>query len=512
MHCEVLAYSGGFPCQDVSMLNRFRAGAEGARSGLFREFVRVADLAETLAAEHGLRFMGLGECTLMDLHDKELITSEIGWQVVELCAGGSSCVRRPRNYWLDPPVSSQPGFVVEEAVGGSKGVLFGPCEPPEAWVLPGWSWYGGSDESLRLPTFTRAIPRRRPPPGAPGLHRVDQPTLDRYFGDELRFPPYTYQSQFCMFPSSPGDESMAHLVAGRVAVAGEREVLMGYAPGHTAPATKLGGPGGLKLLRDDDTIRCAQVGNSFHTLSVAVLFGAQLEKLGYVTCYRSPQALQEEFIEELLSGANQASAWLADELEAAGIMVEPAGHVCHDSIRDDGDSDVEDFRGALGPPGLALGDGADLARPRGLAQWLAEGHVRATEPRGGDVRVDLALPMRPRAGHRVSIDTRRWTWRHVLSSRVRRSARKAHINQLEMRAVLLSLDWRLRAGQRKRRFVHLVDSQVSLAILCKGRTSSRKLLPEARRIAARVLAAGLTPCYAYVRSKLNPADAPSRIK
>ena len=220
-------------------------------------------------------------------------------------------------------------------------------------------------------------------------------------------------------------------------------------------------------------------------------------------------------MEELMQGATRAAAWLSDELAAAGVMVEPAGHVPSDSLRDDGSSDEDEFRGAMGPP-LHLGEeSAELCRPRGLAQWLAEGHVRASEPRGGEVRVDLALPMKPRAAHRVSIDTRRWTWRHVVSTRVRRGIGKkprAHINQLEMRAVGLALEWRLRAGQRKRRFVHLVDSQVTLAILCKGRTSSRKLLPEARKIAARVLAAGLNPCFAYVRSKLNPADAPSRAK
>jgi hypothetical protein len=196
-------------------------------------------------------------------------------------------------------------------------------------------------------------------------------------------------------------------------------------------------------------------------------------------------------------------------------MVEPAGHVPSDSLRDDGSSDEDEFRGGMGPPHHPGKESAELCRPGGLAQWLAEGHVRASKPRGGEVRVDLALPMRPRAAHLFSIHSRRGTWRHFVSTRVRRGVGKrpnAHINQLEMRAVSLALGWRLRAGQRKRRFVHLVDSQVSRAILRMGRTSSMKLLPEASRIAARVLAAGSNPCFAYVTSKLNPADAPSRAK
>ena len=47
------------------------------------------------------------------------------------------------------------------------------------------------------------------------------------------------------------------------------------------------------------------MGNSFHTLPVSILFGAQLEALGYITCYRSPQVLQEEFMEELMQGARR---------------------------------------------------------------------------------------------------------------------------------------------------------------------------------------------------------------
>ena len=145
-------------------------------------------------------------------------------------------------------------------------------------------------------------------------------------------------------------------------------------------------------------------------------------------------------------------------------------------------------------------------------RWLSEAHVRASEPRGGHIRADLAVPMRPRAGHRVSVGSRRWTWRHVVSTKVKRKRRCLHINQLELKAIRLALDWRLRAGRRKSRFVHLVDSQVALAMVCKGRTSSFRLLPEARHIAARCIAGGLHPTYGYVRSKWNPSDVPSRPK
>ena len=102
-------------------------------------------------------------------------------------------------------------------------------------------------------------------------------------------------------------------------------------------------------------------------------------------------------------------------------------------------------------------------------------------------------------------------WRHVLARKVKRNPRH-HINQLEMRAVLLALNWRLRSQQRCRRFVHLVDSQVTLNVLCKGRTSSLRLLPISRKIAARTLGGDLLPTWGYVKSSWNPADEPSREK
>ena len=111
MGCTILIVIGGLPCQDVSRLNRHRAGKERTRSGLFREFIRVTVLARELAFEHGLSFIGVGECTKIDFADKPKITSEVGWPCLELCASGSSRVRRPRLYWHLPMISEQPGLL-----------------------------------------------------------------------------------------------------------------------------------------------------------------------------------------------------------------------------------------------------------------------------------------------------------------------------------------------------------------------------------------------------------------
>ena len=96
----------------------------------------------------------------------------------------------------------------------------------------------------------------------------------------------------------------------------------------------------------------------------------------------------------------------------------------------------------------------------------------------------------------------------MLASRVKKP--RHHINRLELVGVDLAVRWRLRAKSRTRRCLHLVDSQVALAILTRGRTSSARLTPAVRRIYSRLLASGLSITFAYVRSSLNPADEPSR--
>ena len=83
---------------------------------------------------------------------------------------------------------------------------------------------------------------------------------------------------------------------------------------------------------------------------------------------------------------------------------------------------------------------------------------------------------------------------------------------LELRAVYLVLRWRTRSVTRiKSRFLHLTDSQVSLGVLVKGRSSSLQLNRVISRCNALILASDLLPLFAFVQSEWNPADAISRI-
>ena len=142
------------------------------------------------------------------------------------------------------------------------------------------------------------------------------------------------------------------------------------------------------------------------------------------------------------------------------------------------------------------------------ALWLAEGHVRAASAKGAEVRTDLGVPILLGKGLRVTIDTRRWLGRHVLSTKVKQ--KQHHINRLELEAVDLAIRWRIRAKARTRRCLHLVDSQMALSVLARGRGSSKRLTPAVRRISARQLATGMIIVWGFVRSGLNPSDKPSR--
>ena len=87
---------------------------------------------------------------------------------------------------------------------------------------------------------------------------------------------------------------------------------------------------------------------------------------------------------------------------------------------------------------------------------------------------------------------------------------KEHINALELRSILLGLIWITSCKHTDHRILLFTDSQVSLGVLTKGRTSAHTLLSVHKTIAALCLAAGLVLVPAFVPTQLNPADGPSR--
>lgn len=110
---------------------------------------------------------------------------------------------------------------------------------------------------------------------------------------------------------------------------------------------------------------------------------------------------------------------------------------------------------------------------------------------------------------RASLPSKLWKWRTISGWRWTGNAER--INVLELRAALTALRWRIEKNEKlNSKFVHMVDSLVVLHAMSRGRSSSRKMKRTLLRANALILATNSQVVWAYVHTKDNPADAPSR--
>lgn len=127
---------------------------------------------------------------------------------------------------------------------------------------------------------------------------------------------------------------------------------------------------------------------------------------------------------------------------------------------------------------------------------------------GSDVRIVTGELLNPKAFPRQSVDPCWWQWEPVFRTTW---SFAEQINSLEMRAILLTLLWKLKMKNVcNRRIFHLTDSYVSLSIISKGRTGSRLLQPLSRKVAGILLTAHALLVLGHVDSSVNPTDAASR--
>ena len=133
--------------------------------------------------------------------------------------------------------------------------------------------------------------------------------------------------------------------------------------------------------------------------------------------------------------------------------------------------------------------------------------VRIASYRGSDVRLATGTLLSPNVWPRRPVPSDWWRWRVVGSFPLAGE----FINILELTAALAAFKWRMRrVSEIRGRFGHLLDSQVCIGVLCKGRSSSQILRRVLRKCAALLMAASAQGVYLYVRSEDNPADRPSR--
>lgn len=93
--------------------------------------------------------------------------------------------------------------------------------------------------------------------------------------------------------------------------------------------------------------------------------------------------------------------------------------------------------------------------------------------------------------------------------RVHRRKQRQHINLGEVSAALRA-EKLLGEREPDRFYLHMQDSQVSLAALVKGRSSSKAVNALIRNSIPDHVGSGVRPFYAFVRSAKNPSDDPTR--
>ena len=364
-------------------------------------------------------------------------------------------------------------------------------EPMELFLEPDCDWPGGMrDGKLKFPTFTRSIPRRRPPPDPVGLAGAGDAAKARWESDAFRYPPYVYHDDFMVLSK---DCELRPLKAD------EREILMGFKRGHTLKMLRKP-PESPEEKKDAEDLRCSALGNSFHTNAVAALldhafFSMGLkERKGQGEIVRASMAVQATTNEEKLKMDREEDEDPERENREEDDSKSVAGAL--------GMEDLEKRSGTA-----ALLEGSLFPRER-LPQLVVAAFIRRQEFRGSDVRLDIGSLYRPDSVPRGSIQGGRWVWRVGTSYPF---ATQEHINVLELRTIVHTFEWRARrANYGHCRSLHMSDSQVSLAVCVKGQSSSRALNRLLRRLSSLQIATQVYPVFGWIESFENPADEPSR--
>ena len=406
-------------------------------------------------------------------------------------SGKFSRVRRPRLYWLSIPVGD-PGDPTR-GQGSSYDVLRleATPEPVGSFLKQGTTWPAGeADGNLRFPTLTRSVPRRRPPFCPAGLDSTEAVTQDRWKENEFRYPPYVYAEQFLV--KGNGDVL-------RPLAAAEREVLMGYPRGYTSALLKKM-PEGQEEIRYAEDLRCAAIGNSFHTNTVAAIFDKAFASMG-LKKEKGVQKIVDQFVSSLEAPPEPSLTTDAPVSEGEDMILE----------RED---DEESLMGVLAQAELELKgqtfptEEEIFEAGKRLSVKLVSAFIRRQELRGSDVRLDVGSLYRPEAFPRGSIDPSKWLWHVGLAYRFKH---KEHINLLQLKALVGAFEWRLRSAAFSNcRALHLTNSVVGLSAAVRGRSSSRALNKLLRRLAALQCGGGVYPVLGWVESEENPARELSR--
>ena len=286
------------------------------------------------------------------------------------------------------------------------------------WITPGFHWPGEHQVGC-FPTCMRAVWKDHPPSKPAGIHRADVDCRARWASAGYVYPPYQFREEFLLWRNHEW----------RLTNSGERELLMGYGFGHTEiawSASKIKGD-----FHAFERERCSLVGDAFSIYSFVVV-GAGLCR-GLIPQIHYRHLCQRMGIAPGFRAALRLQAPLARRLQ----------YGCQEVAEVDGRLQVQDFNRFL------------LGR---------------TNFTGSDVRVISGDLVNPRAFPRQSVRAGWFVWKKGFHTFW---PRPQHINQLELKAILLSVLRGIRSQRwSDRRVFHLTDSYVSISVIAKGRSSS----------------------------------------
>lgn len=449
---------GGFPCTDLSAAKHNRLNLLGSQSSLFWEIPRISKL---LREEFDLSVTikeVLENVASMDKSAAEEITTERGHIPYKLDCIDAVPMRRARFAWTTERLEGVfPDITISNKDYFKE--VFAPAAYPETsqWLTPGYHWEGQSTGAV-FPTCMKAIVRSRPPPRPAGINKCDQSTLNRWRDDSFRYPPYHYQPQFVITSAE----------SWRLLNASEKELLLGYGYNHTLVAwsasKQKSNPVGFSDARN------SYLGDSFSIFSFCILAAACCKKFLPVVPYKL-----------LALRMGLAPGFLAHQRSTAAISRSLSY----------GSTLVED---------IVFDKGTEL-----LNRYL----LRRTNHTGSDIRVLTGEVMNSKVYPRQSVVSQWWTWQHGFH---RRWKQKAHINVLELEAILWGVRFQLdKFKLSNARIFQLSDSYVCISVVSKGRSSSAQLQRVLNKINATLLAHGLFIVIAHIESTDNPTDAMSRI-
>eukprot|EP00435_Cladocopium_sp_Y103_P066484 s548_g28.t1 len=446
----VVLIGSGPPCQGVSGLNFDRKGAlKDLRSRLFQHVPRVTKLCKRHFPWAQVQSLTENVAS-MDARDCQTMSDAFDSQPWFIDSAGISLAHRPRLYWISWELQEQDGV---EIYWGSDGALplLGEVRlqglvDENAFLDPGWKCKGDKP----LPTFTTSRPSPNPLRRPAGLKDCDEDELKRWRDDQHRFPPYQYKACNSLV------DTKGNL---RTPNSREREVILGFPPNYTKQCMKKSEHG--RAHHED--CRLTLTGNSWSVGVVAWLLNQLLYPLGITS-----EISLQQIIDRITPGkaTDLQSLLLRPPLKQGTHSFSPSAQL------------VQKLSG------LVSLKGEDL-----MLQGASEIPVKYQRLRAG-------------------VPAKLWRWGTVAGWQW--GGETEHINVLEARAVLTTIKWQVSQRQQVNlRCVHLVDSLVVLHALTRTflfQKDERTVM----RISAYLLASGLQPIWAYVDTKENPADRPSR--